>query len=56
LVAEPAVQNGNFNPRFHGSVGTITGKQGECYNVAIKDGNKAKNVIVHPIHLIRCLK
>jgi len=56
LVAEPAVQNGNFNPRFHGSVGTITGKQGECYNVAIKDGNKAKTVIVHPIHLTRCVK
>jgi large subunit ribosomal protein L21e len=56
LIAEPAVQNGNYNPRFHGKVGTIVSRQGECYYVAIKDGNKAKTLIVHPIHLTRCLK
>lgn len=53
LVAEPAVQGGNYNPRFQGKVGTVASKQGECYYIAIKDGGKAKTVIVHPIHLKR---
>jgi len=51
LVAEPAVQGGMHHPRFQGKVGTIKGKQGSCYRVAIKDGNMDKFLIVHPIHL-----
>ncbi len=53
LRAEPAVQDGIYNLRFHGKVGTVTGKQGTCYTVAITDGGKAKTVIVHPIHLLK---
>jgi large subunit ribosomal protein L21e len=52
LKAEPAVAKGIYFRRFHGKTGQITGKkQGECYYVQIKDGNKPKKVIVHPIHL-----
>lgn len=51
LVLEPAVQKGSFHPRFHGKAGTITGKQGSNYIVEIKDGNKTKHLISHPIHL-----
>jgi large subunit ribosomal protein L21e len=51
LFAEPAVQDGIYNLRFHGKVGTVVGKQGECYNVEIRDGGKQKTVIVHPVHL-----
>lgn len=42
---------GIFDLRFYGRVGKIIGKQGICYKVSIKDGNKEKTLIVHPIHL-----
>jgi len=51
LRAEPAVQDGIYNLRFHGKTGKVLGKQGDCYQVAIIDGGKAKTLIVHPIHL-----
>tara|TARA_Y100000310_G_scaffold302635_1_gene340161 strand:+ start:18048 stop:18338 length:291 start_codon:yes stop_codon:yes gene_type:complete len=51
LKAEPAVQKGMYYPRFHGNVGTIIKKQGKCYKMEIKDGQKLKTLIVHPIHL-----
>lgn len=53
LKAEPAVQKGIYHLRFHSKVGLIKGKQGKCYNVEIKDGNKPKTLIVHPVHLAR---
>jgi len=51
LKAEPAVQQGMYFPRFHGRAGIIKEKQGSCYKVLIKDINKEKTVIVHPVHL-----
>lgn len=52
LVINSSVQYGRFYPRFYGLTGSITGrKQGSCYEVAIKDGNKDKKLLVHPIHL-----
>ncbi len=51
LSAEPAVQKGLFHPRFHGKAGTIKSKQGTNYYVQIKDGNKTKTILAHPIHL-----
>ncbi len=51
LVADSAFQKGIFHLRFHGKKGVITEKQGKSYYVAIKDKNKAKSFIVHPIHL-----
>lgn len=53
LVAEPAVQKGMYHPRFMGKPGAIKGMNGRCYEVMIKDQNKAKCLIVHPIHLKR---
>lgn len=53
LKAYPSYQKGLFCLRFHGKVGEIKTKQGDCYGVAIKDGNKAKVCIVHPVHLLR---
>ncbi|MEM3374366.1 MAG: 50S ribosomal protein L21e [Candidatus Woesearchaeota archaeon] len=53
LKVEPSYHKGRYYPRFHGKIGYITGKQGECYNVLIKDGNKDKMIIVHPVHLVR---
>jgi large subunit ribosomal protein L21e len=54
LKAEPAIQNGMYFRRFHGNVGKVVGKRGRCYEVAIKDQNKDKTVIVHPVHLRKC--
>ena len=51
LKAEPAVQNGMYFPRYHGSAGLIKNKVGNCYEVLIKDRGKEKILIVHPIHL-----
>jgi large subunit ribosomal protein L21e len=51
LQLNPSVHKGMFLPRFHGRIGTITTKKGSCYRVAIKDGNKDKTMIVHPIHM-----
>ena len=50
LKANPAVQKGMYHLRFHGRVGTIGEKRGECYVMTIKDGGKKKTLIVHPIH------
>lgn len=51
LIAEPAYQKGMYFPRYHGMVGIVKGKKGNCYNVAIKDHDKDKLLIVHPVHL-----
>ncbi|MEK6907028.1 MAG: 50S ribosomal protein L21e [Nanoarchaeota archaeon] len=51
LNAEPSYQKGMYLPRFHSKPGTITGRQGRCYLVEIKDGGKTKNLVVHGIHL-----
>lgn len=53
LSVEPAVQTGMYHPRFYGRYGVIKGNTGECYKVAITDGDKKKTVIVHPVHLKR---
>ncbi|MDP7180105.1 MAG: 50S ribosomal protein L21e [Candidatus Woesearchaeota archaeon] len=51
LLAEPAVQKGLYHPRFYGKRGIVKSKVGRCFEVTIKDGNKEKTLIVHPIHL-----
>ena len=51
LKAEPAYQKGMYYPRFHGKCGLVLKQKGECYEILIKDGNKDKMLIVHPIHL-----
>jgi len=56
LLAEPAVQKGMYFPRFHGKKAIVQRQKGECYEVLIKDGNKDKVLIVHPVHLKRVQK
>ena len=51
LKAEPSIQKGMYFPRFHGKLGIIKKKRGECYEILVKDGKLEKNIIVHPIHL-----
>ena len=51
LKAEPAVQKAMYHGRFHGYPAIVKGKQGKCYIVTINDQGKAKDLVVHPIHL-----
>lgn len=51
LKYEPAVFEGTYCPRFIGKSGIVTKKRGTCYEVKIKDINKEKTLIVHPVHL-----
>ena len=53
LKIYPNIQEGRFHSRFHGLAGTVLRMKGRCYEVRIYDGNKAKTVSVHPIHLNR---
>lgn len=53
LKAEPAVQDGLYHMRFHKKTGIVQKNQGNCYIVKIKDSNKEKCLIVHPVHLQR---
>ena len=54
LKAESSIQKGLYYKRFHGKVATVTRKRGFCYEVQLKDGNKLKTLIVHPVHLRKC--
>ena len=51
LKANISYQKGVYFPRYHGKAGVIKGKQGSCYYVEIKDHNKVKSMLVHPLHL-----
>ena len=51
LSIEPAYQRGMYHRRFHGKIGVVSGKQGECYKVDVKEESMLKTFIVHPVHL-----
>ena len=51
LKPEPMIHKGCYPGRFIGKTGVIAGKRGTCYKVMIKDINKEKMVISHPVHL-----
>lgn len=51
LSKEPAIQKGMYFRRFLNKTGVVKGKSGNCYHVTIKDKNKEKTLIVHPVFL-----
>lgn len=51
LKIDSIIQKGRFSPRFHGLTAVVSGKQGRCYVVTVKDREKEKTLMVHPIHL-----
>ena len=55
LSVEPAVHKGMYRPRFIGKTGVVSGMQGKCYKIQIKDGGKSKTLIAHPVHLKKTL-
>ena len=51
LKAEPSVHKGMYNLRYHGKAAIVTGKQGRCFIVKLKDNTKFKTFIVRAVHL-----
>jgi large subunit ribosomal protein L21e len=51
IKINPSFHGGAPHPRFNGLSGLVEGKQGNCYIVRTRDGNKEKSMIVHPVHL-----
>jgi large subunit ribosomal protein L21e len=43
------------DPRYVGKTGVVKAKRGACYEVLINDIGKDKMLIIHPIHIKRCL-
>jgi len=56
LKAEPSFHKGLYHVKFHSKVGRVLKSRGDCFEVEIKDGNKPKTLIIHPVHLRRCQK
>ena len=52
VIIDPSVPKGQPHRRFHGKVGTIMEKRGRAYVVGLKDGEKPKQLIVRPEHLV----
>lgn len=50
LVVDRGVKS-SFPPRLQGYSGRVAGVRGKFKLVEIKDGNKLKTFIVHPVHL-----
>jgi large subunit ribosomal protein L21e len=53
LTLEPSILEGQYHTRFVGKSGIVNARQGDCYLVQIKDFDKEKQVLVHPIHMRR---
>lgn len=51
IIIDPSIQKGQPHSRFHGKTAKVVGKKGKAYLLALKDGNKAKELIVNPEHL-----
>jgi large subunit ribosomal protein L21e len=49
----PSSQKGMPDKRFMGRVGLVKGKRGDAYVVEIRDGNKKKEIISRPEHLLK---
>ena len=51
IIIDPSIQKGQPHSRFHGKTARVVGRKGKAYILALKDGNKAKELIVTPEHL-----
>lgn len=51
IVIDPSVHKGMPHIRFQGTTGVVMGRQGDAVVVAIKAGNKPKELVVRPEHL-----
>jgi len=52
VISELALQP-RFPKKIQGRTGTVEGKRGNSYILKIKDLNKEKTYIIHPVHLVK---
>jgi large subunit ribosomal protein L21e len=53
---EPMIKKNLIHKRFLNKTGVIIEKRGNAYRVRVKDLNKEKDVLVLPVHLMKCAK
>lgn len=53
LKANPAYQKGMYMARFHGRTGVVKKRRGACYEIVIRDMDKKKSLVVHPLHFVK---
>ena len=51
ISIQPNMPEGMPFRRYAGRIGIVTGMQGDCYLVQVRDGRKLKTLIIHPVHL-----
>ncbi len=51
IAIDPSIHSGLPDKRYQGKTGTVTGKQGAAFVVAVSKGNKDMVIIVGPAHL-----
>jgi large subunit ribosomal protein L21e len=51
IKINPSVHGGMPHVRFQGMTGTVAGRQGEAYRLALNVGGKSKQLVVRPEHL-----
>ncbi len=51
IVIDPSVHKGQPNRRYHGLTGTVEGRRGRAYIVAVRQGGLIKRIIATPEHL-----
>jgi large subunit ribosomal protein L21e len=51
IMIDPSIHKGMPHPRFHGSVGIVTGMQGRVFEVEVIDGKKKKIMLCGPEHI-----
>jgi len=52
VISELALQP-RFPSKLQGRIGVVEGKRGNSYIIRMKDLNKEKTYIIHPVHLMR---
>ncbi len=50
IVREPSV-DAKFSARLQGNTGVVKGMKGSFYIIKVKELNKEKELIIHPVHL-----
>ena len=53
IKIDPSIHRGMPHPKFHGKIGKIAEKRGSAYVIQIKEGNKEKELIARPEHIIK---
>ena len=51
ICIDSSVHAGMPSPKYHGFTGTVAGKRGKAFEVAVRDGSVSRQLVVHAAHL-----